>query len=65
MTPAEAVERLLDNADLLLVGGAAYLLAPVSEAVLDALAVVGADTEDAERETTEIDGDDEDYAVAV
>ena len=65
MTPAEAVERLLDNADLLLVGGAAYLLAPVSEAVLDALAAVGADTEDAEPEATESDGDDEDYAVAV
>jgi len=42
-----------------------YLLAPVSEAVPDALAVVGADTEDAERETTESDGDDENYAVAV
>ena len=40
-------------------------MAPVSEAVLDAPAVVGADTEDAERETTESGGDDEDYAVAV
>ena len=48
-----------------LVGGAAYLLAPVSDAVLDALATVGANTEDAEPETTESDGDDEDYAVAV
>ncbi len=42
-----------------------YLLAPVSNAVLDALATVGADTEDMEPETTESDGDDEDYAVAV
>ena len=57
--------RLLDHADLLLVGGAAYLLAPVSAAVLDALVTVGANTEDAEPETTESDGDDEDYAVAV
>ncbi len=42
-----------------------YLLAPVSDVVLDALAAVGADTEDMEPETTEDDGDDEDYAVAV
>ena len=65
MTADEAVGLLLDNADLLLVGGAAYLLAPVSSDVLDALAAVGADTEDMEPETTESDGDDEDYAVAV
>ena len=65
MTADEAVGRLLDNADLLMVSGAAYLLAPVSDAVLDALAAVGAGTEDAEPETTESDGDDEDYAVAV
>ena len=48
-----------------LVGGAAYLLAPVSDTVLDALATVGADTEDMEPETTESGGGDEDYAVAV
>ena len=65
MTAQEAVGRLLDTADLLLVGGTAYLLAPVSPAVLDALATVGADLEDAEPELTESDGDDEDYAVAV
>ena len=65
MTAGEAVERLLDQADLLMVGGVAYLLAPVSPSVLDALATVGADTEDMEPETTESAGDDEDYAVAV
>ena len=36
-----------------------------ADAVLDALATVGASTEDLEPETTESDGDDEDYAVAV
>lgn len=65
MTAHEAVGQLLDNADLLHVGGAAYLLAPVSDVVLDALAALGADAEDMEPETTESDGDDEDYAVAV
>ena len=65
MNAQEAVGRLVDQADLLMVGGAAYLLAPVSDAVLEALATVGADTEDMELETTESDGDDEDYAVAV
>ncbi len=65
MTAQEAVGRLLDNADLLMVSGTAYLLAPVSDAVLDALATVGADTEDMEPETTESDGDDEDCSVAV
>ena len=66
MTAQEAVGRLLDNADLLMVGpGVPYLLAPVSDALLDALATVGADTEDMEPETTESAGDDEDYAVAV
>ena len=65
MTAQEAVGRLLDHADLLLVGGAAYLLAPVSPSVLDALATVGADAEDMELETTESDGDDEDCTVAV
>ncbi len=65
MTAQEAVERLLDHADLLMVGRAAYLLAPVSAAVLDALATVGAGTEDMEPETTESDGDDQDYTVAV
>ena len=44
MTAQEAVERLLDGADLLMVCGNAYLLAPVSDEVLDALAVVGTDT---------------------
>ena len=65
MTAQEAVGRLLDNADLLMVGGAAYLLTPVSADVLDALATVGADTEDLELETTESDGDDEDHIAAV
>ena len=65
MTAAEAVARLLDNADLLLVGGVSYLLAPVSDAMIDALATVGADTENDEPEPVENDGDDEDYAVAV
>lgn len=59
MNAQEAVERLLDHADLLLVGGAAYLLAPVFPAMLDALATVGADTEDLEPETTEDDADRE------
>ncbi len=59
MTAQEAVARLLDQADLLLVGGGAYILAPVSPAVLDALATVGADAEDMEAETIESDGDDE------
>ncbi len=65
MTAREAVERLVDQADLLMVGGAAYLLAPVSDAVLDALATVGAETEDMEPETTESDGDDEDCIATV
>ena len=65
MTAQEAVDRLVDNADLLHVGGAVWMLAPVSPAMVDALAAVGADTEDMELETTESDGDDEDYAVAV
>ena len=65
MTADEAVGHLLDQADLLLVGGAAYLLAPVSDAVLDALAAVGADTEDMEPETTESDGDDVDDVAHV
>ena len=65
MTAQEAVGRLLDGADLLMVGGLPYLLAPVSDDVLDALATVGAGTEDMEIETTESDGDDQDYTVAV
>ncbi len=64
MTGQEAVGRLLDGADLLHVGGAVWMLAPVSNAVLDALATVGADTEDMEPETTESDGDDEDHIAA-
>ena len=65
MNAQEAVGCLLDRADLLMVAGAAYLLAPVSAAVVDALAAVGADTEDMEPETTESDGDDEDHIAAV
>ncbi len=66
MTAQEAVERLLDNADLLHVGGAVWTLAPVTDAMIDALAGVGTSTEDAEiDDPTESDGDDEDYAVAV
>ena len=65
MTAQEAVGRLLDHADLLHVGGAVWMLAPVSDAMIDALAVVGADTEDMEPETTEDDGDDEDHIAAV
>ncbi len=57
--------HLVAGVPLQLVGGAAYLLAPVSDAVLDALATVGASTEDMELETTESDGNDEDYTVAV
>ena len=64
MTAQEAVARLLDGADLLHVGGAAYLVAPVSDAVLDALAAVGVGTEDMEPETTESDGDDQDHIAA-
>ena len=65
MTAQEAVGCLLDHADLLLVGGVAYLLAPVSGAVLDGLAAVGADTADLEPEPVESDGDDEDHIAAV
>ncbi len=65
MTAQEAVGRLLDGADLLHVGGAAYLLAPVSDAVLAALATVGADAADMEPDTTESDGDDQDHVRAV
>ena len=56
--------RLLDNADLLMVGGAVWMLAPVTDAMIDALAVVGARAEDMEPEVVESDGDDEDCAVA-
>ena len=65
MTAQEAVERLLDGADLLHVGGAVWMLAPVAPGMIDALAAVGADTEDMELEITESDGDDEGYSVAV
>ena len=65
MTAAEAIARLVDTADLLHVGGAVWMLAPVSDAVLDALATVGAGTENMEPEPVESDGDDEDYTVAV
>ncbi len=57
--------RLIDNADLLMVGGVPHLLAPVSDAVIDALATVGADAEDMEPEPVESDGDDEDHVRAV
>ncbi len=65
MTAQKAVARLLDNADLLHVGGAVWMLAPVTDAMIDALATVGAGTEDLEPETTESDGDDQDYTIAV
>ena len=65
MTAQEAVGRLVDNADLLHVGGAVWMLAPVSDAVLDALAALGADNADLEPEPVESDGDDEDYTAAV
>jgi len=65
MTAQEAVERLLDHADLLHVGGAAWMLAPVTDVMIDALATVGADAEDLEPETTESDGDDEDHTAVV
>ena len=65
MTAQEAVGRLLDQADLLHVGGAVWMLAPVTDAMIDALAVVGARAEDMEPEVVESDGDDEDCAVAV
>ena len=56
MTAQEAVGRLLDHADLLHVGGAVWMLAPVTDAMVDALATVGADTEDAEPEPVEDEG---------
>ena len=65
MTAQEAVERLLDQADLLHVGSAVWMLAPISDAMIDALATVGARAEDMEPEVVESDGDDEDCAVAV
>ena len=66
MTADEALSLLLDGADLLMVGGAAYLLAPVSDAMLDALAGVGVSTEDMEiDDPTESDGDDEDHIAVV
>ena len=64
MTAREAINRLFDHADLLHVGGAVWMLAPVSDAVLDALATVDADTADMEPETTESDGDDQDHVRA-
>ena len=49
-SPAERhlLQRLADAADLLLVEGEAFLLLPVSPADLDALAEVGAVTDDLE-----------------
>ena len=63
MTAQEAVARLLDQADLLHVGGAVWMLAPVSDAMIDALAGIDAGNADLEPEPVESDGDDEDYAV--
>ncbi len=60
MTADEAVGCLLDHADLLHVGGAVWMLAPVSDAMIDALAGVGADAEDMEPEPVESGGDDDD-----
>ena len=65
MTAQEAVGRLLEHADLLHVGGAVWMLAPMTDAMIDALATVGARAEDMEPEVVESDGDDEDCAVAV
>ena len=53
MTAQEAVGRLLDGADLLVAGGAVWMLAPVTPAMVDALATVGADTVDMEPEPVE------------
>ena len=58
MTAQEAVERLLNTADLLHIGGLAYLISPVSNDMLDGLAMFGADA-DAEPEPPEDDGDSE------
>ena len=52
MTAAEAVGHLLDQADLLHIGGLAYLISPVSNDMLDGLAVFGTDA-DAEPEPIE------------
>ncbi len=60
-----AVARLFDHADLLHVGGAVWMLAPVTDAMIDVFAGVGADSADLEPETTESDGDDEDHIAAV
>ena len=65
MTAQEAVGRLLDQADLLHVGGAVWMLAPVTDAMVDALVTVGADTENDEPEPVESDGDDEDHIAVV
>ena len=65
MTADEAVGRLLDGADLLHVGGEVWMLAPVTDAMIDALAGVGDGDEDMEHETTESDGDDEDCIATV
>ena len=60
MTAQEAVGRLLDGADLLHVGGAVWVLAPVTDAMIDALAGIDAHNADLEPEAVESDGDDED-----
>ncbi len=56
MTAQEAVGRLLDGADLFHVNEKVWMLAPVTANMLDALATVGADTEDAEPEPVEDEG---------
>ena len=56
--------HLVARQPLQLVGGTAYLLAPVSKTVLDALATVGAETEDATPDPTEDDGNGADYIAA-
>ena len=54
MTAQEAVERLLDQADLIHIGGMPYLISLVSNDMLDGLAAFGADA-DAEPEPPEDD----------
>ena len=65
MTAQEAVARLLDQADLLMVGGAVWMLAPVTDAMLDALAGIDAHNADLEPEPVESDGDEEDHIAVV
>ena len=57
MNPGEALEALLGNADILRVEDQDYLLAPVSSALLDSLATVGADVNDLEPDDPPEDDD--------